>query len=501
MFSLKQNKTNQCGSIMMLIIIFTSLFIGIMGAILSLFVYQSRLSRKLEAKETAMQIAEAGINYYRWHLAHAEEDYADGTGDFCDHDNPCGPYEHDYYDPLGGKIGVFQLYITPPPVGSTIVTIKSTGWVEGRENQTRIVEVKYGIPSLSQYAIIADNFIRLGAGTTTYGPLHSNSGIRFDGLAYNLVTSTQADFNDPDHGGGSEFGVHTHVNAPPESGIDNTFRPLEAPPNTVPNRADVFVAGRDFPVPLKDFNGISGAISNLLDEAEDDVDCDIQNQGCVLKDSKASGWQIELLGDGTFRYRKVNSTGSCDTTPMGDVNSAGSWTTISLPDRGIIFVKDNTWVSGIINNNRVTVVAAEAPIASGNAKIWINNDLLYTNKDGRDSIGLIAQDDISIGLFSEDDLEIDAALISQNGRIGREYYPSDCEPTNTYYLRDTITIYGSLATNQRYGFSWICGVDYCSGYEIRNLTYDNNLTFGPPPSFPTTGEYTFISWEEKIAGE
>ncbi|MEK7451489.1 MAG: hypothetical protein AAB643_01380, partial [Patescibacteria group bacterium] len=42
-------------------------------------------------RSTAFTIAEAGIEYYRWHLAHDSDDYQDGTG------QP-GPYTHDYYD-------------------------------------------------------------------------------------------------------------------------------------------------------------------------------------------------------------------------------------------------------------------------------------------------------------------------------------------------------------------------------------------------------------------
>jgi len=67
-------------------------------------------------RESAFQIAEAGINYYRWHLAHNKTDYKDGT----DSD---GPYTHEYQDKDGNVIGHFSLNITPPPLGTLVVTV------------------------------------------------------------------------------------------------------------------------------------------------------------------------------------------------------------------------------------------------------------------------------------------------------------------------------------------------------------------------------------------
>ena len=101
-------------------------------------------------------------------------------------------------------------------------------------------------------------------------------------------------------------------------------------------------------------------------------------------------------------------------------------------------------MDGQINGGRVTVVAAFLPDNPPFRKnIIVNNDLLYTSYDGSDVIGLIAQGSVHIGMISEDDLRIDAALIAQNGRVGRYYYrpptggPQRCSP---YDVRQTITL-------------------------------------------------------------
>ena len=61
-----------------------------------------RAARNSEYREQAFEIAEAGADYYRWHLAHAAADFQDGTA-------TSGPYVHDYFDKSGTKIGTFFL--------------------------------------------------------------------------------------------------------------------------------------------------------------------------------------------------------------------------------------------------------------------------------------------------------------------------------------------------------------------------------------------------------
>src|SRR3990172_3367374 len=59
------------------------------------------------AGKDALMLAEAGVQYYRWHLAHDTTDFTDGTG-------LPGPYVHDYKDPQGASLGTFSLTIIPP---------------------------------------------------------------------------------------------------------------------------------------------------------------------------------------------------------------------------------------------------------------------------------------------------------------------------------------------------------------------------------------------------
>lgn len=426
-------------------------------------------------KTIAFNIAEAGIEYYRWHLAHAPLDYQDGTG-------APGPYTHDYYDKSGRLIGTFILDITAPPTGSRVVKIRSTGRLITDTSVEKIIEVRFGVPSLAKYAVAMNSAVRFGTGTEVFGPIHSNNGIRFDGLAHNLITSALLTYDDPDHSGANEYAVHTHV---------STTDPL--PTSTLSAHADVFMSGRQMGVPALDFVGITQTLSQMKTDA--------QSGGFYRASSTVAGYELILKTNDTFDLRRVATVSS---TPSGCTNSQnqsgwGTWTVgtstllgnYPFPANGIIFLEDHIWVRGQINGARLTIASGVFPDdVATRTSITINSDLSYTNYDGSDIIGLIAQNNINTGLGSADVLRIDAALTAQNGRAGRYYYGSSC---GSGYRRTTLNLYGMIASNQRYGFAYTNG----TGYQTRNLTYDGYMLYGPPPSFPLTGDqYVQISWDE-----
>jgi len=485
----KSNKNFQKGMILLNVLIFSFLAISLITFFISWASSSIMLAKSTLYKEQAFQIAESGIDYYRWHLAHNPNDFKDGT-------NNDGPYTHIFYNKDGEAIGRFILTITKPIVGSTVVKIRSQGQIEGHASSKRIIETKLAIPSFAKFAIVANDFMRFGEGTEVFGPIHSNKGIRFDGLSHNLITSAVSIFDDPDHTGNNEFGVHTHLNA--SNGIVNdSFRPLEAPPSIIPIRSDVFIVGRQFPVPQADFTGITNDLSTIKTNA--------QSNGKYLAPSGSLGYHIVFKTNDTYDLYKVTSLASASSSCSSTSSTDSSWGTWSIkssngqtyvdnyanPNNGLIFAEDNVWVDGQINTARITVAAGKFPDNPSSRKsIFINNDLLYTNYDGQDIIGLIAQEDITVGMVSDTNLRIDAALMANNGRAGRYYYSSSCSP---YHLRDSITLYGMIGSNNRYGFAYTNN----TGYGTRTIIYDANLLYGPPPSFPLTSDkYTTISWEE-----
>lgn len=465
-------------------------------AMINLLFVRTTVSRKAARVESSYHLAEAGIHYYRWHLAHDPDDFTDGTGQ-------SGPYVHQYTDIDGNVIGTFTLEITPPIIGSTIVTVRSTGQLARPDVPPRTITARLGIQSLGRYAVVADDVMRFGSGTEIFGPIHSNYGIRFDGIAYGLVTSSCSTYDDPDHSGPNESCVHTHE----------------------PNPSTVFLGGTQTGASPINFGGFTSDLSDLLDLGQ-------ENSGIYLGSSNAQGYLVRFRADDKVDMYIVNSQRRCqyrltaggqwrDYSNIWSYNSISQFTYkgasslgVNLPANGIIFIQDDVWVEGVVDGARITLVAARDPLATGSATIVVNNDLRYTHDDGSDSIGLIAQTDISVGFYSDNNLEIDASVIARSGRVGRYYYedftdapnnlppnrfnPSGCgsrlnQTPVGYVHRDILTLTGAIITNNRYGFAYTDG----TGYNTRDLIWDPNLLFSPPPNFPTTGEYTIVNWEDE----
>lgn len=444
---------------LVILTIVSILFVSILRFISSQMVY----SLSQANREEAFQISEAGVYFYRWYLAHAlAGKTAEQIKSFWS-GNPLGvntPYEGEYFDPEGGVIGKYRLQADPPDPNSTIVYVTATGWTYKNPNLKRTVRVRFRRPSWSEYMVLANDFMRFGDGTEVYGKIHSNQGIRFDGLAHNVVSSSLEKVDDPDHSGGDEYAVHTHI-----------YPTDPLPPVALPSRPDVFAGGRQFPVAGIDFNGVISDLSYMKQQAK-------AGNGLYF-DSSDYGRHIVLKTDGTMTVRRVTSYD----TSSEKISKESSATTYTIPNNGIIFVENNIWLEGTIKNKKVTVAAAN--LSGGTqANIYLGmNNLKYSNFDGSDIIGVIAQQNVSVIKDSLDNLQLDGAFLAQSGKIGRDNY---------YDFKSSITINGSMATNVRYGFRYTD----THGYQIRNFNFDNNLLYYPPPYFPTGTEYAIDLWEE-----
>ena len=246
-------------------------------------------------------------------------------------------------------------------------------------------------------------------------------------------------------------------------------------------------------VPAVNFVGLSQDLANIKAIAS--------SSGVYVASSSAYGYELVLNATGTYTLYRVTAltttSGGCSNT-QGQTGW-GSWSiqtetfirSAPLPANGIFFFEDNLWVRGAVNGARLTIGSGRFPDnVSTRTSITVNKDLRYTNYNGTDVIQLIAQNNINAGLISNDTLRIDAALIAQNGRVGRYYYPSGCAP---YTVRQKLTLYGTIVTNLRYGFAYTDN----TGYQIRELVYDGNLLYNPPPESPqTSDQYVQASWEE-----
>lgn len=480
-----KHTSSQHGYVLVTLLLIMSVVTPLLMVFVGWSVTTLRVVQQTQDREVAFHIAEAGIDYYRWRLAHDPQDFQDGTGE-------PGPYVHIVEDKNGTPIGEFSLMITPPPIGSTQVTIESTGISYNHPNVSRTIRVRLAVPSLASFAVVSNSAMRFGEGTEVFGPIHSNGGIRFDGFAHNIISSSRETYQDTDGDAcnSTAWGVQTCVT--PQD---------PAPFLEPPTRSDIFGAGRLFPAPQIDFTGIANDLSIIQSAA--------QQEGYFRGPSGGSGYEIELTTGNIFNVYRVNNMISppsgCGVNQEGwgtwSVNSRTFLESVPYPENGVLFFEDHVWVSGMIDGRYLTIGAGVFPETVQTRKnIIVNNNLLYSNYDGSDSIALIAQNSIHTGMVSANTLRIDAALIAQNGRVGRYYYnppatgPGRPQPRCApYHTRNEITLYGMIATQNRYGFAYTDN----TGYALRNIVYDANLLFNPPPLFPTTADaYRMISWQE-----
>jgi hypothetical protein len=472
------------GQIAVELLFLSAIVVALITGFVSLAASLLNISVRGQNKLQAFAISEAGIEYYRWHLAHAPTDYTDGTGQ-------AGPYVHQYYDKDGTLIGSFSLDITPPPPGSSIVTIESTGKVVADPSVQKVIEVKLGSPSYLDYSILLNGNVYFGTGTVTYGTIFANGGINFNGIAYGPVMSALTTYSDPNDSNKTEWAVHTDLSpADPQ------------PPTPLPTRADVFTAGRFVGQPAIDFTAINETLAALKAQA--------QASGTYFGPSMAYGYELQLATSGIYSMYKVTSLAklpnSCTNTsnePDWGVWSVGNETLVAtgtIPDvGGVIFSEDNLWVKGQIQGKHLTIAAGRFPVNPATyADITINSSTLYTYYNGSDSLAYVAQNNFNVGLFSDDVLRIDGAIVAQNGRIGRFYYAPPNTQSNSQKCGDTvtrtkITLYGSMISGGQYGF----GFSDSTGYQEKDIIFDPNLRSNPPPYFPTlSSQYVPMSWEE-----
>jgi hypothetical protein len=424
----------------------------------AVFVSQTRINR-----EEALQIAEAGINYYQWHLAHYPTDYMDGS-------TTTGPYVHQYIDyDTQDPLGQYSLQITPPPTGSTIVTITSTGSTYDSPGVKRTITAKYGVPSLALFSYLSNDVIWIGSNETVNGQMQSNNQIHFDGNGNAPIMSSKATSTCPSSLGSPCPSVQNGVFGSASQSVKNFWQ---------------------FPVPAVDFSALTANLANLKSSA--------QSAGIYLSPSNAQGYSLVFNSNGTVSIYKVTSLKS--NTTGWDVNNVAHneytdyrnrslQSTVSVPNNGVIYIEDNVWVEGTVAG-KVMVAAAILPYNVTTAPtIYIPNNITYLAKDGNNVLGLLAQNNIVVTNHAPLNLEIDAAMVAQNGSVEFFYYPNN--------VKTSIFVFGSIMTYGQWTWTWVDGSNnVISGYASTNNTYDGNLLYGPPPSFPLSNAgYKQLSWQ------
>lgn len=464
----------------------------ILFSMIQFVVSQVKYSYYVESRAKAFQIAEAGVYFYRWYLAHQTDGRTTmQVQDFWQNGNPLcvgegNECEYSYKDPSGGDIGAYRISVTQPAANSSTVTVVSEGWIYQHPEVIRTIKARLRRPAWSDYAVLTNEFSHFDATWAIKGKVMSNTGVHYDGVAYNVVSAGLSKYLD------SETGIE-------EPGVWTSWLNEF---NTIQN-SDVFLAGKRFPVVQKDFTGATIDMGMMKTEAQKPNGttingCSINipaSNGCYFDLDSGVGRHIELNTNGTFSISTVKSIKN----NSNSIKTESSSSTFTIPNNGLIFVNGSVWIEGAINNSRVTIVSAALPVGGNYANMYIGmGNLTYTNFDAKDVIGLISQGDIEYTEDGPSDLVIDAALLAQNGGLIKKDYNPNCCGVGCEENKNNIGIFGSVSSNKSLAFSVVkaCNNEKAIGFQGRQISYDNNLLYFPPPFFPSDSLYSIDLWEE-----
>ena len=480
------------GVTIVLVIAFMGIFLMLLSSITSFAFTQARYGRALLAREQAINAAEAGLEYYRWFLAHFPNNLTNGTG------QP-GPYSYSVSDPEGGVIGNASLSITGNSSCGVVqsVDITSVGTAVANTLYPRTLFARYARPSVAEYSHIVNSNVWAGADRNITGPYFSNGGIRMDGTNNSTVGSAVSTWQCT-----ATFGC--------------------APTNN--SAAGIFGSGSGsalwrYPVASFDFAGIASNFSTLKTYA--------QNQGILLDTTTVRvagvqqgssfssvggtdqrGFHLVFNSNGTVSVYRVTGTSATwaihidDTsTWVQDYHTITSETlkgTYTIPSGcAVIYAQAKIWIEGTVSG-KVTVVAADT--GSYNPDIILQNNITYATFDGTTGLTAIAERSVLIPPIVPTTMSIRGTYVAQSGYFGRNLYDCSNAPYDT---RTSLTTNGTVVSNGRVGTQWGYSGNGCpnnstSGFLTRIDNYDRLQAFLPPPFTPSySTDYKFILWREQ----
>jgi len=504
----KETTQRNRGAILIYLIIFIAIFAMVMLAVVANFAAKLQLLRITIEREQAFQVAEAGINYYQWHLIEFPDDYKDGTGQD-------GPYVHDYVDfDTQQTIGQFSLVITPPSQGGTAVTIQSTGWINDKPNIKRTVTATYAFPSLASYALLAHDWIYAWSTESYSGPVHSDTGIRFEGTTSSSVTSSvESTYLDDCN---QEYPENPNCTA--QVSRDAIWATGSNKPQSSPFWSN--------PTTVADFTGISVAFSDIQDAAQlgDNINLPLSNK---------QGYSLVFNNDGTVTiYKVLSTTNTGSRYPVTMALSGGTDTGLgyitggtdysnsyicynssckncgtkarcfqsikTIPSNGLVIsALENLWVEGTVKGRVIIATANGNPNTNPNASgitnpntlmpnIYIANNIRYANGESgasgenADTLGLMAEGNIVVPKGAPDPLYVDGAILAQHGFIAAPICYENGSAKNNVYFFGSLILHGSWWFN----FTNYCGGSFTDGYQYPHFQWDTNLLYYPPPYFP-----------------
>lgn len=518
-------KKTSRGVTTLLVVGFLGIFTLVMGTISSYVFQQAKYGRALYAREQALTIAEAGLEYYKWFLARTSSALDTGSG-------LVSPYTYTVSDPEGGVLGSAEITATPKlQCGKTQwVDITSVGTAASDVRFPRTLSARYMKPSIGEYAFVTDTGVYATAAIV--GPMHANVGVHMNGTNNAKVTAGQSTWNCT-----SSFGCSGQGGQPS--------------PGTKPG---VFGTGSghilwDYPVSQISFSTIASKFSDLKAYAQ--ADGIMLNPTSVTRDGVQQGSTFSSVGGtdqkGFHVVFKQGSAGDSNgvvdiyrvtaTSPIASFNTVRGYlfgsnfctyylggnnceNSYDYPDIGsetlvasniavpsgcaLIYSEAKTWISGTVKG-KVTLIANDsgsfkADIIIGGTTNAADGYVAYDTTDGTTGFTAVAERSVRIAHRVPDATSIRGTYIAQGGYFGRDfyYYTYNVDPyyggaLSSYRLRNSLTTTGAIVSAFQAATAYTD-----SGFQNRTARYDLLQAYDPPPFTPSAYvDYGLELWREE----
>jgi len=487
-------RAHTSGITTVLVVGFMGIFMLVLGTVTSYAFQQGKYGRALFAREQALHIAEAGLEYYRWFIGHTPSIMTTGSG-------LVSPATYSVSDPEAGTIGSATITATPSFQCGVVqwADISSLGRASASVGFPRTISARYMKRSVAEYAFLYNSNVWLGAATTGVGPYHANNGLRMDGPSNSNVTASV-----------SQMLCDSSFGCSPSSWQNGVFG------------NSTTTSLWKYPVPTIDFSGMALNFSTLKSYA--------QTLGIMLNPTSVTragvtqgssfssvggvnnrGFHIVFNNDGTISVYRVTATNG---NTIYSYNPLDGWrydypvivsetlvaSNISLPSGcSVIYSEAKTWIDGTVSG-KITLIVADT--GSFVPDLMLNNAISYAATDGSTGLTAVSEGNVQIGLIVPDTLNLRGIFVAQTGIYGRDYYSSQSGylPAGYYQYntRSQLNVTGTLVSNQRGAICWVSGATCSSGFLSRTNSYDRILAFAPPPFTPAvTSNYDYVLWQEQ----
>ena len=476
------------------VLIFGSIALMLLTALLGYIMMQLRLAEQKTAWNEALDISEARIDYYRWCLNN-------GIGADC-----VGTV--DYKDLNGVSAGKFSIGISQSNIcGQTITReITSTGWGNKFSSVKRSIKVIYARKSVAAYSGIISDGVWFGNDEALSGPFQANGGIRMDGPNGSLVSSAAL------LGGAGEWVCDSSYDcgsSPCSSSLTSQCCPVARGcrissgqcicPGVFTTTNNSNVSLFQFPVPPFDFNSITIDLGDIKNKAKNNGGIYLPKSNTVNANGK--GYNLKFQSDGTVKVYIITSlsqtqrnndcaSGSCYDNFTITAEVPYSTPVYTIPAAcSAIYIEDNVWPEGVVKG-KVTLASANLiPADNIDTDIILPNNITYAPGGGNGLLA-IAEDGVFIGPQSPDTLELHGVYVAQKGAFYRNYYSGN--------IKTNFVLYGSYISNGRPNETWVNGSGtVTSGYRNTAVYYDANLIYEPPAFMPyLTPDFKIVSWQE-----